>query len=277
MNRAAGSSRISIILLWLTILVVTTHALAAQQYNNNKRVITAISTITTTAEHRKNVSVATNQLPADGTMMQLWICKPGAFNQQFTMYGGDGSIRLTNATSKCLDISDWGTAEGTIVQIYTCHVDNNGANEKWVYNKETNQIISQMDGLCLTANTNAIPTAIQNLYLGATISTWKCTDGYLNQTWYFDNKDGTIRSGLFLDLCLDVGSTFTCNDIEISEFAYCNPEIPSKKRAEDLVSRMTIQEKISQMGNSASGVARLGVPQVGGWAVCSNSAQLSIA
>ena len=42
--------------------------------------------------------------------------------------------------------------------------------------------------------------------------------------------------------------------------AYLNPDLPADARAADLVSRMTLDEKVSQLTNDAAAVARLGVP-----------------
>lgn len=42
--------------------------------------------------------------------------------------------------------------------------------------------------------------------------------------------------------------------------AYKNGESGFKERARDLVSRMTLEEKISQMMHSAIGIERLGIP-----------------
>ncbi|HQH41547.1 MAG TPA: glycoside hydrolase family 3 N-terminal domain-containing protein, partial [Bacteroidales bacterium] len=47
--------------------------------------------------------------------------------------------------------------------------------------------------------------------------------------------------------------------------AYLNPRLPVEKRAMDLVSRMTLDEKISQMMNSAPAIPRLGIPEYDWW------------
>lgn len=46
---------------------------------------------------------------------------------------------------------------------------------------------------------------------------------------------------------------------------YLNPELPIAKRVDDLVSRMTLEEKVSQMMNAAAPINRLGVPQYDWW------------
>jgi beta-glucosidase len=46
---------------------------------------------------------------------------------------------------------------------------------------------------------------------------------------------------------------------------YLNPRLPVSRRAEDLVSRMTLEEKVAQMMNKAAGIERLGVPAYDWW------------
>src|SRR5215471_6443129 len=46
---------------------------------------------------------------------------------------------------------------------------------------------------------------------------------------------------------------------------YLNPELPAEKRAADLVSRMTLEEKVLQMQNGAPAITRLGIPQYDWW------------
>src|ERR1035437_5601014 len=41
---------------------------------------------------------------------------------------------------------------------------------------------------------------------------------------------------------------------------YKNPDAPIEKRVEDLLSRMTLEEKVSQMMNASSAIERLDVP-----------------
>jgi beta-glucosidase len=49
---------------------------------------------------------------------------------------------------------------------------------------------------------------------------------------------------------------------------YKNPDRSFEERAQDLVSRMTVAEKISQMKNGSSAVPRLGVPRYNWWNEC---------
>ena len=46
---------------------------------------------------------------------------------------------------------------------------------------------------------------------------------------------------------------------------YKNPSLPIEKRVNDLVARMTLEEKVSQMMNAAPAIERLGIPQYEWW------------
>lgn len=47
--------------------------------------------------------------------------------------------------------------------------------------------------------------------------------------------------------------------------AYLNPKLPVGQRVDDLISRMTLEEKVSQMMNAAPAIPRLGIPQYDWW------------
>jgi beta-glucosidase len=49
---------------------------------------------------------------------------------------------------------------------------------------------------------------------------------------------------------------------------YLDPSLPFDRRARDLVSRMTVEEKVSQMVHPAAAIARLGVPEYNWWNEC---------
>ena len=49
---------------------------------------------------------------------------------------------------------------------------------------------------------------------------------------------------------------------------YKNPDAPLEKRVEDLLSRMTLEEKVSQLMNAAPAIERLDVPAYNWWNEC---------
>ncbi|MCJ7611393.1 MAG: glycoside hydrolase family 3 C-terminal domain-containing protein, partial [Candidatus Aminicenantes bacterium] len=52
---------------------------------------------------------------------------------------------------------------------------------------------------------------------------------------------------------------------EAASPAYLNSDLPLDSRLDDLISRMTLEEKISQMVNSAPAIERLGIPAYNWW------------
>ena len=52
------------------------------------------------------------------------------------------------------------------------------------------------------------------------------------------------------------------------EYPYKNPELSFEERADDLVSRMTLEEKVGQMVNDAPAIERLGIPSYNWWNEC---------
>jgi hypothetical protein len=49
---------------------------------------------------------------------------------------------------------------------------------------------------------------------------------------------------------------------------YKDPAAPLEKRADDLLSRMTLEEKIAQLMNDSPAIERLGVPAYNWWSEC---------
>jgi beta-glucosidase len=71
----------------------------------------------------------------------------------------------------------------------------------------------------------------------------------------------------FVISCIVVFSAF----LAVPSFArgqampFRDPSLPIDKRVDDLVSRMTLEEKVMQMQNAAAGIDRLGVPEYEWW------------
>ena len=60
-------------------------------------------------------------------------------------------------------------------------------------------------------------------------------------------------------------TTSSLGQAPAGEPAYKNPKLPIEQRVNDLVSRMTLEEKVSQLGQTAEAVPRLGIPQYDWW------------
>nr|XP_010914750.1 beta-xylosidase/alpha-L-arabinofuranosidase 2-like [Elaeis guineensis] len=51
----------------------------------------------------------------------------------------------------------------------------------------------------------------------------------------------------------------------IDDFAYCDKSLPYEVRVKDLIGRMTLSEKVAQLGDKADGVQRIGLPKYYWW------------
>jgi beta-glucosidase len=69
--------------------------------------------------------------------------------------------------------------------------------------------------------------------------------------------------GLLLTICL-LSSSRTIGG-QTSSPLYKDPSLPIEKRVDDLISRMTLEEKVSQMMNAAPAIPRLDVPAYDWW------------
>ncbi|XP_016899142.1 beta-xylosidase/alpha-L-arabinofuranosidase 1-like [Cucumis melo] len=66
--------------------------------------------------------------------------------------------------------------------------------------------------------------------------------------------------------------TFVCDPsrydnlgLDVSSFGFCDSSLSFPERAKDLIDRMTLSEKVAQLGHGASGVGRLGLPPYNWW------------
>ncbi|CAN6466656.1 unnamed protein product [Victoria cruziana] len=60
-------------------------------------------------------------------------------------------------------------------------------------------------------------------------------------------------------------SRFSDLGYDMSSFPFCDKSLPFPVRAKDLIDRMTLDEKVAQLGNTAQGVERLGLPMYEWW------------
>ena len=75
-----------------------------------------------------------------------------------------------------------------------------------------------------------------------------------------------VLAALALPRMVVAGSPpFSCAPGATQGYAFCDSRLPVEQRAADLVSRLTLAEKVSQLGDEAAGVPRLGVPAYKWW------------
>ena len=79
---------------------------------------------------------------------------------------------------------------------------------------------------------------------GTNVQLWSCS-GRDNQKWAYNSTDGSIR-GKQSGLCIDAGSQASCMEEPWSTYDYCNDTLEPEVRAQDLVGRLTLDEKVPQ-------------------------------
>ncbi|KAH3767627.1 beta-D-xylosidase 2 [Pelomyxa schiedti] len=200
---------------------------------------------------------------SDGTLIYTFECNSSDVQQKFYI-ADDGSFNIrSKADDKCLDIEAWSTSDGATIWIYTCHPDSQPENQQWTFDttSEWAPILSKMDGKCVD------------------ISNWGASDGSLVWQWTYNGQDNQLwhydaTNNFFISkwsgLCLRVGMepVPTCQDAPLNTYTYCNPYLPVGQRVDDLISRMTLEEKMGQMVNSAPPISHLGIPAYDWWTEC---------
>ncbi len=73
-----------------------------------------------------------------------------------------------------------------------------------------------------------------------------------------------IPFSLVLTICLSMQPR-AARTLQSPPLPYKDPSLPIEKRVDDLISRMTLEEKVSQMMNAAKPIERLGVPEYEWW------------
>jgi len=204
------------------------------------------------------LGVSLAQLP-DGTYVQLFQCD-GSMRQQWDISrvltpGQDQTIRLLQQESSCLDINSWGTDNGDVIHLWTCHTDDKDPthqNQEFVYHSDTQTFVGTQSGRCIEAAGGGTTE-------GTGIVIWDCNGG-ADQKWVFNATDNTLRGGQS-GLCLDAGSTnpAACTAPPTSTYPFCNTDLSIDQRVQDLVQRIPPATKWNLLGTVAGPVTSLGI------------------
>lgn len=100
---------------------------------------------------------------------------------------------------------------------------------------------------------------------GAQVWLENCTDGLASQRWSFDAVAGALRPAATPGLCLDMGTAWRpCASAPFSALPFCDATLPLEARLDDMLSRMTLAEKIQQLQSNSAGAPSIGLSP---WAV----------
>jgi len=191
----------------------------------------------------------------NGANIQLWTCNGGA-NQAWNFPPNGQKLITLKSTGQCLDIEAYGTSDGSNLHLWDCHTsdtDPNHQNQQWTYNGQQ-QIIAQMSGKCVDVYNAGKDD-------GSNVQIWTCaspTKG--SQQWVYNSTDSTIR-GVGSGKCLDAGTTAppVCTGPPTNTMAFCNYTLPLNQRVNDLISHLSVDEKVGLLGSGSHGVPRLGI------------------
>ena len=185
-------------------------------------------------------------------------CK-GTKGQQFAINQGPRHRFITaTSTHSCLDVTNYGTKDGSIVWSASCHPQDTQPahqNQDWNVISSNESVVEIRTGKCLTRFNGTV-----------VIST--CVPGNQDQTWQYVNQ--TFRkSGS--NICLDNGNNgydflyAPCDNSTNKDLPFCNVALSFKERSAWLVGNLTNLEKYALFNTASQGVPRLGIPAYQWW------------
>ncbi len=141
------------------------------------------------------------------------------------------------------------------------------------------KLVNQATGKCATANGCDWTTQTRNCHDGQCHDAAACpvTAGDCDSPgaeWSWNTTSGQFRSIVGdkskpgLPLCLDAGTTYpnsACSFGINTDKPFCDPSLPTAERARDLISRMSLDEKLQQLLSEAPAIPHLGIGRYQYW------------
>ena len=194
--------------------------------------------------------------PAAGDGLQLWTCNASSIRQNFTVLPSSAGppfvfLSLSAHRSLVLDLAGPSRAVGTPAHMwgrYTPEVSNQ------LWSLAGSALASDFAaGLCLAA---------ESTNLGALLALATCSAGDPLQAFTADVVTGLIHFGASA-LCVQAGGPgISCALPPFSTYTYCNSSASLEARVADLVSRLTLEEKVAALDSGVPAISRLGVPSL---------------
>ena len=201
------------------------------------------------AAARGSADVYLNLCSAEASDYQTWVLSPN--KTKLTVAGQSPPF--------CLDITGPSKAPGTIIHTWQCGSGTNGDNENWQVTATT-IASSYATGLCVSAEASG---AVKN---GTAIVTGPCDSP--NAAFTFDPATGRIIHTP-TGLCADNGSPVKgppfCAEAPQSSWPFCDPSVGLDARAADIVSRLTLADKIRATVSGSPSLPSVGLPSYQWW------------
>ena len=199
-----------------------------------------------------------------GPMLVLNTCAPNATRFQQWTYGTAGSntqaIFLTATKGdnppSCIDINGFNTKPGAEIYTWPCGSGGAGANEVWAI--AGSQIKSgQTPPTCLCA---------AGAFLFSAVTTCNCDPTDPLQTLLLDASSGLIHHTP-TGLCVDAGTPQPpfCSRPPQNNWTICNPNAAIDDRSADIVSRLTVADKIQALGTDTPPLPSVGLGAYQWW------------
>eukprot|EP01084_Bolivina_argentea_P243625 408377_1 len=191
------------------------------------------------------------QPPPTATVLVLAECEKMPDYQQWILDSDESTkyvvFKLQKYPGACIDCD--GCELNHTPYIWTCEPDH--ANQDWeIVNSGNNNVLLQSyaNGTCLQLISSS---------LNSKMNMQKCDPS--NTLQQFNINNGYISSIVNKSLCI-TPVFYTCKSPQFSSYPYCNQNLLIEERVNDLLSRMTLKEKVDNLGSNNQGVPRLGVP-----------------
>ena len=169
---------------------------------------------------------------------------------------------FTSGSPMCIDIADFNTGVNATVYTWPCGQGGASTNEAW--SVTTNSIQSQdaNPGMCLVVGNPGDPPAS----FGSVITTAVCDSNSTSQTLHFDSATGRIIHTP-TGLCVDAGTQPPpfCQISNHATWTVCDPSATLADRAADLVSRLSIADKLSSLITHTPALSSIGLPAYDWW------------
>lgn len=195
--------------------------------------------------------LALNTCTKAASSLQMWQLNATGGNN----WGSTLSLTvLQQGNRMCMDIQDFSIEAGAVVYTWPCG-DGSKSNEAW---NVGSRFIQSLDGgnMCLAAAFVGV---------GGAITTAPCNASDPAQLLSFNETTGLIVN-LASGLCVDAGTPIAwCTIADHASWTICDVTAPIDARAADIVSRLSLADKIAALGTSTPALPSVGLSAYNWW------------